>query len=84
MRPSIALVRDRHSPGDQRDDEDLIGAGAAAVAGTPVTPIAASASLTADPADYLLSPLSGGLLLVAYALVFVVAGAMLVNRRDLT
>jgi ABC-2 type transport system permease protein len=48
------------------------------------TPIAASASLTADPASYLLSPLSGGLLLIGYAAVFVAAGGMLVARRDVT
>jgi ABC-2 type transport system permease protein len=48
------------------------------------TPIAASASLTADPASYLLSPLNGALLLIAYTVMFVVAGAMLVARRDVT
>ena len=48
------------------------------------TPIAASASLTADPATYLLSPLNGGLLLIAYVALFVGAGAMLVARRDVT
>jgi ABC-2 type transport system permease protein len=48
------------------------------------TPIAASASLTADPAHYLLSPLSGGLLLLAYTAVFVTAGHLLVARRDVT
>ena len=48
------------------------------------TPIAASASLTADPAHYLLSPLSGGLLLLAYTAVFVAAGHLLVARRDVT
>ena len=48
------------------------------------TPIAASASLTADPADYLLSPLGGGLLLIAYVAVFVAAGHLLVARRDVT
>jgi ABC-2 type transport system permease protein len=48
------------------------------------TPIAASASLTADPASYLLSPLSGGLLLIAYTMAFVVVGAVLVARRDVT
>lgn len=48
------------------------------------TPVAASASLTADPATYLLSPLTGGLLLIAYAALFVAAGAMLVARRDVT
>lgn len=48
------------------------------------TPIAASAALTADPADYLLSPAAGGLLLIAYAAAFVVAGHLLVARRDVT
>jgi ABC-2 type transport system permease protein len=48
------------------------------------TPIAASTSLTADPANYLLSPLSGGLLLIFYTLLLVVAGALLVARRDVT
>jgi ABC-2 type transport system permease protein len=48
------------------------------------TPIAASASLTADPADYLLSPLGGGLLLIGYVAAFVAAGALLVSRRDVT
>ena len=48
------------------------------------TPIAASSSLTADPANYLLSPLGGGLLLLAYTAVFVVAGHLLVARRDVT
>jgi ABC-2 type transport system permease protein len=48
------------------------------------TPIAASASLTADPAHYLLSPLSGGLLLLAYTAIFVAAGHLLVARRDVT
>lgn len=48
------------------------------------TPIGASASLTADPASYLLSPAAGGLLLVAYTAVFVTAGHLLVARRDVT
>jgi len=48
------------------------------------TPVGASASLTADPAHYLLSPLAGGLLLLAYAAVFVAAGHVLVARRDVT
>lgn len=48
------------------------------------TPIAASASLTADPANYLLSPLSGGLVLFAYTALFVAAGHLLVSRRDVT
>lgn len=48
------------------------------------TPIAASASVTADPSNYLLSPLLGGLLLLAYTVLFVVIGAMLVARRDVT
>ena len=48
------------------------------------TPTAASASLTADPAEFLLSPLGGGLLLIAYAAVFVAAGAFVVAHRDVT
>ena len=48
------------------------------------TPIAASASFTADPTHYLLAPLTGGLLLLAYAAAFVAAGHMLVARRDVT
>lgn len=48
------------------------------------TPVAASASLTADPAKYLLSPLGGGLLLIAYAALFVAAGHLLVARRDVS
>jgi hypothetical protein len=36
------------------------------------------------PADYLLSPLKGGLLLIAYAAVFAVTGALLVARRGVT
>jgi ABC-2 type transport system permease protein len=48
------------------------------------TPTAASASITADPADYLLGPLAGGLLLVSYTVVIVAAGTLLVARRDVT
>jgi ABC-2 type transport system permease protein len=48
------------------------------------TPTAASDSLTAGTASYLLSPVVGGLLLVAYVVAFVVAGAYLVARRDVT
>ena len=48
------------------------------------TPIAASASLVADPSDYLLTPLLGGLLLAGYVVAFVAAGAFLVARRDVT
>lgn len=48
------------------------------------TPSAASDSVTAGFSDYLLSPLAGGLLLVAYTAVFVTAGVALVGRRDVT
>ncbi len=48
------------------------------------TPIGASAAFTADPTHYLLSPLAGGLLLIAYVAVFVAAGHALVARRDVT
>ena len=48
------------------------------------TPIAVSASFTADPTDYLLAPLGGGLLLLAYVATFVAAGHLLVARRDVT
>jgi len=48
------------------------------------TPIGASASLTADPAHYLVAPLFGGLLLLAYTILFVAAGHVFVARRDVT
>lgn len=48
------------------------------------TPSAASASITADPADTLLGTLPGALLLVAYVVALDVAGALLVARRDVT
>jgi ABC-2 type transport system permease protein len=48
------------------------------------TPVGASDSVTAGFADYLLAPALGALLLAAYALVFVAAGAALVARRDVT
>jgi ABC-type transport system involved in multi-copper enzyme maturation permease subunit len=48
------------------------------------TPVGASDSVTAGFADYLLAPALGALLLAAYALVVVAAGAMLVARRDVT
>lgn len=48
------------------------------------TPVAASDSLTAGFADYLLAPALGGLVLAAYAVVFLAAGAALVARRDVT
>jgi ABC-2 type transport system permease protein len=48
------------------------------------TPSAASASITADPADYLLTPLVGGLLLIGYAATLIAAGGLLVNRRDVS
>lgn len=48
------------------------------------TPVAASDSLTAGFADYLLAPALGGLLLAAYTVGFLAAGAALVARRDVT
>jgi ABC-2 type transport system permease protein len=48
------------------------------------TPVGASDSLTAGFADYLITPLAGGLLLIAYALAFIAAGALVVARRDVT
>ena len=48
------------------------------------TPVAASDSLTAGFADYLLSPAAGGLLLIGYVILFVVAGTLVVGRRDVT
>jgi ABC-type transport system involved in multi-copper enzyme maturation permease subunit len=48
------------------------------------TPVAASDSMTAGFADYLLAPVAGVVLLLAYAGAFVVAGALLVARRDVT
>ena len=48
------------------------------------TPVGASDSVTAGFADYLLAPAVGGLLLLAYAVAFVAAGAVLVARRDVT
>ncbi len=48
------------------------------------TPVAASDSITAGFADYLLAPVAPGLLLLGYVAVFVAAGAFLVARRDVT
>ena len=48
------------------------------------TPTAVSGSLTAGVEDYLLTPLAGGLLLLAYTAAFVAAGAVVVARRDVT
>ena len=48
------------------------------------TPVGASDAVTAGFADYLLAPALGGLLLIAYAVAFVAAGALLVARRDVT
>jgi ABC-2 type transport system permease protein len=48
------------------------------------TPTAAAASITGDPAAHLLDPLPGGLLLLAYAAVFVAIGGVLVAKRDVT
>jgi len=48
------------------------------------TPVAASDSLTAGFADYLLTPAVGALLLVCYAVAFLAGGALLVAHRDVT
>jgi ABC-2 type transport system permease protein len=48
------------------------------------TPGGASAALVADPADYVLSAPAGALVLVAYVVALVAAGAVLVGRRDVT
>jgi ABC-2 type transport system permease protein len=48
------------------------------------TPGAASASIIAYPADYVLAAPAGGLLLLGYVAAFVAAGALLVARRDVT
>lgn len=48
------------------------------------TPTGASASLTADPSDHLLSPAAGGLVLLAYVAALVAVGAALTARRDVT
>ncbi len=48
------------------------------------TPTAVSDSITAGFADYLLSPAAAGLVLLGYTATFVVAGALLVARRDVT
>jgi ABC-2 type transport system permease protein len=48
------------------------------------TPVAASDSVTAGFADYLLAPGLGGLLLLGYAAAFVAAGAARVAHRDVT
>ena len=48
------------------------------------TPVGASAALVADPADYVLAAAAGGLLLLGYVAAFVLAGSLLVARRDVT
>ena len=48
------------------------------------TPVGASDSLTAGFADYLVAPVAGALLLIAYAVAFIAAGALVVARRDVT
>jgi len=48
------------------------------------TPGGSSAALVADPADYVLSAPAGALVLVAYVIALVAAGALLVARRDVT
>jgi ABC-type transport system involved in multi-copper enzyme maturation permease subunit len=48
------------------------------------TPVGVSDSITSGYEDYLLSPPVAGLILVGYVAAFVVAGAVLVARRDVT
>jgi len=48
------------------------------------TPTAVSDSMTAGVADYLLSPVTGGLLLIGYVVALVAAGTIRVARRDVT
>ena len=48
------------------------------------TPVAASDSITAGFADYLLTPAAGGLLLIGYVVAFLAGGALLVAHRDVT
>ena len=48
------------------------------------TPVGVSDSVTAGFADYLLAPVVGGLLLVAYTAAFVAGGAFVVAHRDVT
>jgi ABC-2 type transport system permease protein len=48
------------------------------------TPGGSSAALVADPADYVLAAPAGALILLAYVVTFVAAGALLVARRDVT
>jgi ABC-type transport system involved in multi-copper enzyme maturation permease subunit len=48
------------------------------------TPGGSSAALVADPADYVLTAPAGALILLAYVVTFVAAGALLVARRDVT
>ena len=48
------------------------------------SPIGVSDSITAGYPDYLLAPAPAGLILFGYVVAFVVAGALLVARRDVT
>jgi ABC-2 type transport system permease protein len=48
------------------------------------TPVAASDSITAGFADYLLAPAAAGLLLIGYVVASLAAGAFLVAHRDVT
>jgi ABC-2 type transport system permease protein len=48
------------------------------------TPVGASDSITAGFGDYLLAPVAGGLLLIAYTAAFVAAGTFVVAHRDVT
>ena len=48
------------------------------------TPVGASAAVVSDPSDYVLSLAPGASILMAYVAVALVAGAMLMRRRDVT
>jgi ABC-2 type transport system permease protein len=48
------------------------------------TPVGASAAIVADPADEILSAAPGAALMIAYVLAGLVAGALLLRRRDVT
>jgi ABC-2 type transport system permease protein len=62
--------------------ENLLRGLVPAVAG--YTPVGASAAIVADPADENLSAAPGGALMVGYVIVGLVAGALLLRRRDVT
>ena len=55
---------------------------ASLLAGPVSRPVGASAAIISDPTNYVLAAAPGGLLLLGYVIAFVVAGAILVARRD--